>query len=263
MNRSIHIGILRADDIIPELSEGHGQYPEMFERLLLAANALRGNQQLSLRFSSYEVNHGVYPDDIDEVDAYILTGSKSSVYENLDWINNLQAYIQKLHAHKKKLLGICFGHQMVAQALGGKTEKSEKGWGIGVKETYFEPVAKGENFNANSYRIIYSHQDQVTVAAPGSTVLAANDFCPIAMTAIGDHILTFQGHAEFSVDFARTFFDFRKILYPEELYNAAIKSLDGEIDTLKIANWMIDFVASQSLQVSIESQISNTAYLHQ
>lgn len=244
MNKSIHIGILRADDIIPELSEGHGQYPEMFERLLLAANALRGDQQLSLRFSSYAINHGVYPKDIDEVDAYILTGSKNSVYDNLDWIKNLQPYVQKLHARKKKLVGICFGHQMVAQALGGQTEKSDKGWGIGVKDTYFKPAAKNTNFNADSYRIIYSHQDQVSVAPPGSTVLAANEFCPIAMTAIGDHILTFQGHPEFSIDFIRTVFDFRKMSYPEELYNTAMKSLDGEVDTLKIANWIIDFIAS-------------------
>jgi GMP synthase-like glutamine amidotransferase len=216
----------------------------MFERLLLAANALRGDQQLSLRFSSYAINHGVYPKDIEEVDAYILTGSKNSVYDSLDWISNLQPFIQKLHAHKKKLVGICFGHQMVAHALGGRTEKSDKGWGIGVKETYFEAAAKNANFNAGSYRIIYSHQDQVSVAAPGSVILASNDFCPIAMTSIGDHILTFQGHPEFSIDFTRTVFEFRKMLYPEELYNAAIKSLDGEVDTLKIANWMIDFMAS-------------------
>ena len=243
MNNSIHIGILRADDIIPELSEGHGQYPEMFERLLLAANALRGDQALSLRCSRYDINHGVYPHDIDEVDAYILTGSKNSVYDNLDWISNLQPYIQQLHAHKKKVVGICFGHQMVAQALGGRTEKSGKGWGIGFKDTYFQATAKSANFNTDSYRIIYSHQDQVSVAAPGSVVLASNDFCPIAMTAIGDHILTFQGHPEFSIDFTRTVFDFRKMLYPEELYNTAIASLETEVDTLKIANWMIDLIA--------------------
>ena len=115
---------------------------------------------------------------------------------------------------------------------------------IGDKETYFEVAGKNVDSNEGSYRVIYSHQDQVSVTSRDSGILASNDFWPIAMTAIGDHILTFQGHLEFSIDCTRTVFEFRKMLYPEELYNAAIKSLDGEVDTLKIANWMIDFMAS-------------------
>ena len=111
------LGILQVDDVLSDLVEDHGEYPFMFERLLRSAN---NNPQLQLEFVTYKANRGIYPQNIDEVDAYIMTGSKSSVYEDTPWVLRLAEFVRTLHQQQKKFIGICFGHQMVAQALGGE-----------------------------------------------------------------------------------------------------------------------------------------------
>jgi GMP synthase-like glutamine amidotransferase len=126
---ALKIGILQADDVLPQLATQYGEYPVMFQQLLQAANV---RNDISLEFVTYAVNAGIYPSEIDEVDAYILTGSKSSVYEDALWITQLAEFVRVLHSRKKKLVGICFGHQMVAHALGGYTSLADGGWGLGV-----------------------------------------------------------------------------------------------------------------------------------
>ena len=135
------IGILRADDVSPELASEYGEYPEMVENLLVSANLARGADAKSLEFTSYPVNRQQYPSHIDEVDGYIITGSKSSVYDNEPWIAELHRFIRALHNSNKKTVGICFGHQIIASALGGKVEKATAGWGVGVKATHLSKAA--------------------------------------------------------------------------------------------------------------------------
>ena len=116
------LGILRTDTVRPEWACDFGQYPDMFVTLM-------GRADPTLEFVTYDVESGQYPEDIDEVDAYLITGSKSSVYDDKPWILPLIEFVKEIAARNKKIIGICFGHQLVAQALGGKTEKSDKGWG--------------------------------------------------------------------------------------------------------------------------------------
>ena len=119
------LGILKTDTVRPEWVPEFGEYPDMFVDLL-------GQADPDLQFQVYDVENGEYPADIDEVDAYLITGSKSSVYDDKAWIGELMDFVRELDQRRKKLVGICFGHQLVAQALGGKTEKSSKGWGVGL-----------------------------------------------------------------------------------------------------------------------------------
>ena len=119
------LGILKTDAVRPEWVPEFGEYPDMFVALLEQADP-------SLEFVVYDVEEGQYPDDIEEVDAYLITGSKSSVYDDKPWIARLMDFVQELDRRRKKLVGICFGHQLVAQALGGEAAKSPKGWGVGL-----------------------------------------------------------------------------------------------------------------------------------
>lgn len=245
-NQSLTLGILRADDVRPELVDIAGEYPAMIEAGLLAANRVRSDQvsadqALTLNFKTYNVLRQQYPDDIDEVDAYILTGSKSSVYDPDAWIFKLNDFVRQLDEQKKKLLGLCFGHQLVAHVLGGCAEKASSGWGIGVKDTQLNEAAVARGFGHGSFRLIYSHQDQVVTPAKNAEVLAGHDACPIAMMGLGDHILTFQGHPEFSAEFARAVYELRRELYPPALYQTALESLKVEADHLKVTGWMLDF----------------------
>ena len=241
------IGILRADDIPTELESNFDQYPQMIEDLISAANQARGTEAKALEFKVYRANQEQYPDHIDEVDGYIITGSKSSVYDSDPWIAKLQSFITTLHRNKKKTVGICFGHQIIASALGGKTEKAHVGWGLGVIPTKLASTARSKGLCLDdgklSINLHYSHQDQVCLPAPGSALLASTDICPAAIIGIGEHILSFQGHPEFSHDYARALYTLREQLYPPQTYQNAMASLQEQEHGALAANWIIDFLA--------------------
>ncbi len=184
------LGILKTDAVRPEWVPEFGEYPDMFAALL-------GEQDPEMEFSVYDVEEGEYPSDIDEVDAYLITGSKSSVYEDKAWIATLMDFVRELDKRGKKIVGICFGHQIIAHALGGKTEKSHKGWGVGRHTHRFTESPDWHDGGDADFDILVSHQDQVVENADGAKVLASSDFCENAVVQIGDHILTFQGHPEF------------------------------------------------------------------
>lgn len=229
------LGILKTDTVRPEWVPDFGEYPDMFMALLAGADP-------SLEFAVYDVEEGVFPADIDEVDAYLITGSKSSVYEDKGWIAELMDFVRQLDARKKKLVGICFGHQIVAHALGGKTEKSPKGWGVGRHTHSFTEMPAWHDQQSVDFDILVSHQDQVTENARGARVLARSDFCENAVVQVGDHILTFQGHPEFVSAYSREIMNLRQQMIGEETYAAGMASLAQEHEGQRVARWIVDFL---------------------
>lgn len=204
--------------------------------------ALLAQQDPDLQFAVYDVEQGEYPGEIDEVDAYLITGSKSSVYEDKPWIHRLMEFVKELHARRKKIVGICFGHQLVAQALGGKTEKSTRGWGVGLHTHRFSGLPDWHDQGDASFDILVSHQDQVVENARGATVLAGSEFCENAVCQLGDHILTFQGHPEFLPEYSREIMNFRREIIGEPTYAEGIASLQGEPEGARIARWILNFL---------------------
>ena len=241
----LRLGILRTDDVRPALAETFGEYPEMFEALLVEANNQRSiNSRVDLKVTAYRVNQEIYPDNVDDQDAYIITGSQSSVYEDLAWINTLGGFVKQLHQRKKKLIGICFGHQLIANVLGGAAGKALSGWEIGVKHTTVKAEFIHRFGGAEPYKLLYSHQDQVFKAATGARILASTPGCPIAMTSLDEHVLTLQGHPEFSSAYAGALYQLRKDAYPQNCFKEAVESLGEDTDHLAVARWMIDFMIS-------------------
>jgi GMP synthase-like glutamine amidotransferase len=232
------LGILKTDAVRPEWVPDFGEYPDMFARLL-------GEADPTLEFKVYDVEEGVFPADIDEVDAYLITGSKSSVYEDKEWIRQLMDFVRELHARRKKIVGICFGHQVVAQALGGKTEKSPKGWGVGLHTHTFSRTPDWHDGGDAELDILVSHQDQVVQVAEGTEVLAGSDFCENAVTQIGDHILTFQGHPEFLPGYSREIMGYRRELIGEEVFENGMASLDGQHEGKRVAEWILRFLSQR------------------
>ena len=157
----MHIGILKTDAVRPEWVPAFGEYPDMFERLVRGADS-------SARFTTWDVEAGIHPSEgeIDSVDGFIITGSKSSVYDDKSWIRDLEGLIQTLHAKRKKMVGICFGHQIIAKALGGLVSKSEKGWGVGINvydltDLPFEPADEAGMNKADAKRTADSGQTYI------------------------------------------------------------------------------------------------------
>ncbi|WP_323845487.1 glutamine amidotransferase-related protein [Microbulbifer magnicolonia] len=229
------IGVLKTDDVRKELVGEFGEYPEMFAELLRS-------QDPSLEFTTYEVQRGHYPADIDEVDAYLITGSKTGVYDEKEWIPPLMEFVRKLHDAKKPTIGICFGHQLIAHALGGKTRKSDKGWGIGVHSYEMQETPAWMSEPMQNFSLLVSHQDQVEELPPGARVLASSDFCPMAMVQVDDHMLTFQAHPEFTKTYSKSLMELRREAFGEALVEKGHASLQNDIHESAVAKWMVEFL---------------------
>ena len=229
------LGILKTDEVRPQWVARFGEYPDMFIELLRQADP-------ELEFRVYDVEQGEYPADLDEVDAYLITGSKSSVYDDKPWIATLMDFVRELDRRRKKLVGICFGHQLVAQALGGKTEKSAKGWGVGLHTHHFNEAPSWHDQQAMDFNILVSHQDQVVRNASGARVLASSGFCENAVCQIGNHILTFQGHPEFVREYSREIMEFRREMIGEPVYEGGVASLAVAPQRERIARWILSFL---------------------
>ena len=229
------VGILNTDTLKTEFDTKYGQYPAMFKNVLLQADP-------NLQIHSYEVQSGDYPTALDECDAYLITGSKVSAFDDIPWVNELKIFVRSLHQHQKKLIGICFGHQLIAEALGGKVERSNGGWHVGVHGATLKKNTILFGSSHQEFNLIYNHQDQVLKIPRESILLASCKNCPVAMLAIDDHILSFQGHVEFDVAYAKDLLEMRRSILGEDRYLKASDSLKEKTENAKVTDWILKFL---------------------
>ena len=211
------------------LADEFGDYPDMFSRML----------GTGFEIERFKVQEGRLPKDTSTHQAYLITGSPAGVYDPFSWIGPLQEFIRS--ARDRKLVGICFGHQVMAQALGGHVEKSVKGWGAGLHR--YEIVREEPWMNGGSCEIASpaSHQDQVVLQPPATEVVARSSFTPYAALAWSDRpAISFQFHPEFSPAFAKALIEKRYDIVPDP--EAAIASLDAPNDNERVAGWIRRFL---------------------
>ena len=232
----MRLGILQCDSVSGELRGEFGDYPDMF-RQLLATEAVHPE------FRVYDLTAGRFPAALDECDAWLYTGSKYSVYDDEEWIARAHELARELHERRRPTIGICFGHQLIARALGGRAEKAAAGWGVGVHTTRILEHRDWMDPPRERLSLLVSHQDQVVELPPGAELLASHDFCPHDMFQIGDHILTFQGHPEFPKGYSRATMERRRSIIGETTYREGIASLDSGIEPGVAAAWIHDFLA--------------------
>jgi GMP synthase-like glutamine amidotransferase len=235
----VTIGILAVSTGDLDRKAGARQYPRMFARFLRGADP-------SLAFAYYDViGAKELPRDMDECDAYLITGSRHSAFDDEPWIRALSEFIRSAHRARKKLIGICFGHQVVAHALGGKAERSPKGWGLGRR--VFAPVASFPWMRPalREVALLYSHRDQVTKLPPGAARVGGDAFCRNMMFVIGGHVLCFQGHPEFTARYLRRLMAGRRDVIPPPVYADALRTLDAPDDSAVVARWIVGFVKAR------------------
>ena len=154
------IAILQCDDVLEKFQTEYSNYPEMIMAMLLSESS-QSNQSSQLHFKTFDVRKAQYPDSLDDFDLFVITGSKASAYDDEPWIKNFIVYIGELYEKSKKILGICFGHQIIGLALGAKVEKSDKGWGVGVAKNTLIQTTDGLGPVNAELNLLVSHQDQV------------------------------------------------------------------------------------------------------
>lgn len=230
----MRVGILQCDSVAADLQPDFGDYPDMFGRLLGAADSA-----LSLR--AYDLTAGEIPSDLRDCEAWLFTGSKWSVYDDEPWIRQAEALARRLHEARRPTVGICFGHQLIAQVLGGRVEK--RGWGVGVHTVYMlGPRKPWMQPPADELAMVVSHQDQVVELPAEMQRLAGHAFCPNDMTQIGEHMLTIQGHPEFSHEYSAELMRRRRRILGEETYENGMRSLSRPTDELVVARWILAFL---------------------
>ncbi len=218
------IGILQAGHAPEALIETTGDYGEIFTKMLADAD---------LTFRIWSVVDGEFPGGADAADGWLITGSRHGAYEDHPWIAPLEDLIRDIHTRALPLIGVCFGHQIIAQALGGKVEKYPGGWCVGLTEYSLD----GQTLMVNAW-----HQDQVTRRPAGARVLAGTDFCENAILAYGDTIWTIQPHPEISTEFIDGLIRARgRGLVPDALLDDALARLDQPNNNADIAALMIAF----------------------
>ena len=229
------IGILQADDLAEEVIQRYGRYAAMFENVLSSVDP-------KLEFKTYQVTQLEYPQHIHDCDAYLITGSKSSCYEDIQWIHRLKQFVVDCHQQEKKLLGICFGHQLIAHALGGWVQKYDKGWGIGIARSMVTHMPHWLKPEQQQFNLLVSHQDQVTRLPPEASLVVTNEFCANSGFRINHSILTFQGHPEFSHDYVQYIMTQRREIIGEQAYQQGMESLQQDEDNELVAQWIVNFI---------------------
>ena len=183
--------ILDNDNLDPAVAGTYVSYGAMTETMFAAAG-------VPWQFERFNTTRGEYPDSFDAYDAVLLTGSKADSFSDEPWVRTLRERTTELLRQRKKLLGICFGHQLIACCLGADVGRAPQGWGMGRMS--YEWI--GATPLKSTLNLLASHQDQVRSLPEGATLLARSEFCPIAAYSVGDHVFCIQPHPEFVEDYS-------------------------------------------------------------
>lgn len=229
------IGLLQCDHVAERFQSSAGDYPQMF-------GALLQQHAPNLELVPYDVCNNVWPAQLDECAGYLCTGSRWSVYDEAGWIQTLKQFVRQVAEAQKPFVGICFGHQMLAEALGGHVNKAATGWGVGVHaleitapQAWMQPAALQCNLQ-------YMHQDQVLRLPDQAIVLGQSAHCPAAALQIGSTLLGIQAHPEFTTAYSAALLHDRRARIGAEKTDAALASLELPTHEAIVAQWIETFL---------------------
>jgi GMP synthase-like glutamine amidotransferase len=238
------LGILATGITPDELLGEFGSYADMFVQLFNKADC-------PFEYEVFDVREGDFPESASQCDGWVITGSKFNVYQNLPWMQQLKKLILDIHKANKPMVGICFGHQIIAEAFNGKVDKYDGGWGVGLQRYGLTGEFDFLPTDVNSYVINAMHQDQVVVKPENAKVFSASDFCQYAGLIYDDRIITFQAHPEFTIEYSDPLIDLRKgEVIPTDVSEQGLATLrqpEAATDSLEIAHWMAKFLNNRAV----------------
>ncbi|RYI14314.1 MAG: type 1 glutamine amidotransferase [Acetobacteraceae bacterium] len=230
----MQIGILQTGES-PDALRDQGDYPDFFETLLTGKG---------LTFRRWAVLRNNFPASVTECDGWLITGSRFGAYEAHDWIPPLEDFIRAAYAAHVPVVGVCFGHQIIAQAMGGRVEKYAGGWSIGPTEYTFDD----QTYTLNAW-----HQDQVVQKPEMAKVLSSTAFCENAALLYDDRMFTVQPHPEFRKEFMEGLIKHRGPgLVPDATLADATARIETPLDSPSMADRIADFFLTHQTKTGAE-----------
>ncbi|KAG0081413.1 hypothetical protein BGZ92_000246, partial [Podila epicladia] len=239
---TVRLALLVCGTPIPSILEAHGDYPVIFRGLFQAGldqlkeqGAIDSSTKLVLE--GFDVREGIYP-RANEWDAIVISGSASDAYADIPWVNDLVKYVHEFPRDREapKVIGVCFGHQIIGRAFGAKVAKNTRGWEIGWTPT--ELTVEGQKFWQDSFMRIHElHQDIVYDLPKDFSLLASTEHTYVqSMISKDGKIVSLQGHPEFTSPIMKEFITVRTTLgvFNQELSSAAMKVVDGPLDRVVV-----------------------------
>jgi GMP synthase-like glutamine amidotransferase len=232
----MRIGLLLCGELPDRYISLAGTFPEWFETLL-------GDMGSSL--VEFDATAGDLPTGSSSCDAYLISGSASSVYDDEPWIRDLEEWIRGVTKSGVPLFGICFGHQVLAEALGGTVARAENGWGLGVHTMRVDDDREWMDPHPESVRLLMSHQDQVVKLPENAAVLGSSDHCENYLVEFTPTAIGIQGHPEFSLAFAEALYEDKRE-HVGDLADDAIASLVTPTDSDLVSSWIRNLLAGEA-----------------
>jgi GMP synthase-like glutamine amidotransferase len=233
--RTLRVCILDNDNLDPAVVDPYVSYGAMTEKMFAAAGT-------RWQFDRFNTTRQEYPDSFDAYDAVLLTGSRADSFSDTPWVQVLRARVTELLSQRKPLLGICFGHQLIAYCMGAPVGRAPNGWGMGRMDYEWvgtRPV-KPDAPDA-SLALLASHQDQVLALPVGATLQARSAFCPVAAYSVDDRVFCIQPHPEFVEDYSAWILQKRPESVPAERRDQVRAELALPHAGLDVARYMRDF----------------------
>lgn len=227
--------ILDNDILEGHLAETYGSFGKLFSQLF---------ERVGARWETtiFHTQRGEYPASFDAFDAVLLTGSRADSFSNDAWVVELRRRVADLLAQKKKMVGVCFGHQLIGLCLGAPVSRAPQGWGAGRMTYEWHRADLPHAENRSQVSLLASHQDQVHALPEGAQLVASSDFCPVASFTVGEHVFCIQPHPEFSPEISAYLLDKRRDLLGEEKYTRSRASLTHGHEGEEIARILVSFL---------------------
>lgn len=230
------VGLLMCGHVDQRAEAVAGDYPDLFGALLADE---------SIELVRYDLDAGRFPDSERDCDGWLCSPARDSAYDPVGWIADAEELHRRIVAAEVPYVGICFGHQLLAQALGGRVERAPGGWNVGVHEYVIDRQLPFMDPRVETIRLLASHQDQVVAVPQGATVFARapDGSCAVGGMAIGDRAWTLQLHPEFVPELAARLLDLRVDVIGTAKVDVARASLAAPLSRAVVARWIGRFFA--------------------
>ena len=235
----MQIGIIEAGEVIPVLRRVHGSYGGMLKELI-------SKIYTTASFEEVKLYRGQFPKNELDADFWVISGSRHGVYDTLSWISPLKKFILRCVKKKVPIFGICFGHQILAEALGGKVRKFDKGWGLGVHKYDIKEKLRWDTPRDRSFCGFAIHQDQILVPPPDSIHVATSEFCKYALLAYGNnskpYAVSIQSHPELTQHYVSSLIRYRLENgdFPKNIARSALRTLSRTVDNQLITSSILN-----------------------